>query len=103
MASVIEYGPVDIGGQSYVCPQHSLTFMVEEINATCSHNGHSARALTKLDQPILMLNQTSFTNYHRLGSTSTIQYKTDELPLPAQAPAPPQLPTQPPPQPPPQT
>jgi hypothetical protein len=92
VASVIEYGPVEIGERTYVCPLHSLTFMVEETNATCSHNGHSARAVTKLAQPVLMLNQTSFTNYHRLGSTSTILYKADELPLPGQdsspAPAP---------------
>jgi hypothetical protein len=83
VASVIEYGPVEIGERAYVCPLHSLTFMVEETNATCSHNGHSARATAKLAQPVLMLNQASFTNYHRLGSTSTIQYKTDDLPLPA--------------------
>jgi hypothetical protein len=92
VASVIEYGPVEIGERTYVCPLHSLTFMVEETNATCSHNGHSARAVSKLAQPVLMLNQTSFTNYHRLGSTSTIQYKTDDLPLPALDPAPPSAP-----------
>jgi hypothetical protein len=100
VASVIEYGPVEIGERNYVCPLHSLTFMVEETSATCSHNGHSLRSLTQLAQPVLMLNQTNFTNYHRLGSTSTILYKTDELPPPAQNPAPPQPPTQPPTQPP---
>jgi hypothetical protein len=59
VASVVEYGPVVIGDQTYICPLRSLTFSVMEHNA-CTHIG--------LVQP-LYLNRTKFTNYHRLGST----------------------------------
>jgi hypothetical protein len=62
--SIIEYSPIDIGERSYICPVRSLTTMVEESNA-CAAEHHNA----KMAQPILMINQTSFSEYHRLGST----------------------------------
>jgi hypothetical protein len=64
IASVIEYGPVEIGERSYICPVRSLATVVEEASA-CAAEHHSQ----KMAQPILMINQTSFTDYHRLGST----------------------------------
>lgn len=71
IASVIEYAPVAIGGRSYICPVRSLAFMVEDSNA-CAHHVRKA----KLMQPVTMLNQTSFTDYHRLGSSATIVPET---------------------------
>ena len=67
IASIIEYSPMVIGERSYICPVRSLATMVEESNA-CSARHHNP----KLAQPILMVNETSFTDYHRLGSTSHI-------------------------------
>jgi hypothetical protein len=64
IASVIEYGPVAIGGREYICPVRSLAFMVEDANS-CSTYSPKAKLL----QPVTMLNQTTFTDYHRLGST----------------------------------
>jgi hypothetical protein len=67
IASIIEYSPMEIGERSYICPVRSLATMVEETSA-CAARHHNP----KLAQPILMLNQTSFTDYHRLGSTARI-------------------------------
>jgi hypothetical protein len=75
IASVIEYAPVAIGGRSYICPVRSLAFMVEDSNG-CMHHLRKERLM----QPVTMLNQTSFTEYHRLGSSATI------VPGPAQPP-----------------
>jgi hypothetical protein len=80
IASVIEYAPVEIGGRSYVCPVRSLAFMVEDSNA-CMHHLRKERLM----QPVTMLNQTNFTDYHRLGSSATI------IPDPAQPPDPGQV------------
>jgi hypothetical protein len=75
IASIIEYSPMNIGERSYICPVRSLTTMVEESNA-CPTRHH----VPKQAQPILMLNQTSFTGYHRLGSTVRILGNSDGAP-----------------------
>lgn len=66
VASVIEYGPVEIGGRTYVCPLTSLAFSVQEVNG-CSVDTKHARIV----HPML-LNRTEFNDYHRLGSTARI-------------------------------
>lgn len=72
VASVIEYGPVEIGGRTYTCPLHSLAFSVEEIGICFRELKDQALVHNReLVQP-LILNQTTFTDYHRLGSTSRI-------------------------------
>jgi hypothetical protein len=72
VASVIEYGPVDIGGQTYICPLHSLAFSVEEVS-TCFRDLKDQALVHNrtLVQP-LILNRTTFHDYHRLGSTHKI-------------------------------
>jgi hypothetical protein len=77
IASIIEYSPMEIGERSYICPVRSLATMVEESSA-CAARHHNP----KLAQPILMLNQTSFTDYHRLGSTTRILGDGDSTPAP---------------------
>jgi hypothetical protein len=67
VASIIEYGPVVIGERSYICPVRSLATMVEEVGS-CSARHRNP----KLDQPILMINEAGFTDYHRLGSTARV-------------------------------
>lgn len=81
VASVTEYGPVNIGERVYISPLRSEAFMVEEPSANCAHNGHSH--LRRLDQPRLLLNQSTFSDFHRLGSAYKVFYKDEELPLPA--------------------
>jgi hypothetical protein len=68
---------MEIGERSYICPVRSLATMVEESSA-CAARHHNP----KLAQPILMLNQTSFTDYHRLGSTTQILVDSDSTPAP---------------------
>ena len=66
VASVIEYGPVILGQRTFICPRRSLAFSTQQI--ACPDRKH----VKKLDPPILFLNRTEFTAYHRLGSESTI-------------------------------
>ena len=63
VASVVEYGPVEIGGKTYICPLRSLAFSVEERN-TCTDEVHHSGVVKRM-----YLNRTTFTDYHRLGST----------------------------------
>lgn len=80
VASVIEYGPVDIGGRTYICPLHSLAFSVEEVS-TCFRNLKDQALVHNrtLVQP-LILNRTTFSDYHRLASTHKIITDAPETP-----------------------
>ncbi len=61
-ATSVQYGPVDIGGNSYICPVHSIA-----ISLTKSHAKGDMS-----DMEVLRINEVSFTDYHRFGSTSRI-------------------------------
>lgn len=74
VASVIDYGPVDIGGRTYICPVRSLAMSVEE-SGPCTGDIHNRSKVQPLN-----LNRTTFTNYHRLASTHRII--TDSPPTP---------------------
>jgi hypothetical protein len=58
----VQYGPVEIGGKSYICPVHSIA-----ISLTKSHAGGDMS-----DREILRINEVSFTDYHRFGSTTRL-------------------------------
>jgi hypothetical protein len=60
--SVVEYGPVKIGERTFICPLRSLAITRENP----ALNGHPN------DSPALMVNETRFTGYHRLGTTVRI-------------------------------
>lgn len=66
VASVIEYGPVKIGGQTYICPLRSLAFSIVESSA-CTQDMHNLSVVHPM-----FLNRTTFSDYHRLASTHTI-------------------------------
>lgn len=68
VSSVIEYGPVELGKHTYICPLRSVAFSVEQETA-CGTGKTRAR---RLSRPIVYLNRTQFTTYHRLGSDSNI-------------------------------
>jgi hypothetical protein len=58
-AMEVEYGPVDIGGQTYTCPVRSVAI---------------SQSKTRLggdmgDRTILRINEVTFTGYHRFGSS----------------------------------
>lgn len=55
----VEYGSVDIGGKSYICPVQSVA-----VSSARSYLVRDSRETT-----VHRLNQVVFTNYHRFGST----------------------------------
>ncbi len=75
VASIVEYSPTVIGDRSYICPVRSLTTTVERAKACMSRYHNPAMA-----HPTLMINEGSFTNYHRLGSTARILIDGVETP-----------------------
>jgi hypothetical protein len=79
IASIIEYSPMVIGERNYVCPVRSLATVVEEVGA-CAARHHNPR----LDQPVLWINASGFTDYHRLGSTARIVENGVDKPAPAE-------------------
>lgn len=72
VASVIEYGPVDIGDRTYICPIHSLSFSVEEVSSCFRDLKDQALVHNRTLVRPLILNRTTFSDYHRLGSTHKI-------------------------------
>lgn len=61
-AILVEYGPVEIAGSTYICPLRSIAL---------SKDMESPDTVTG-DAPSLRLNETHFTHYHRFGSTTRI-------------------------------
>lgn len=60
-AILVQYGPVKIGGDTFICPVRSLALSMGTYNAQAD----SEDATT-------WLNETLFTNYHRFASTTRI-------------------------------
>lgn len=61
-AIAVDYGPVEIGGRTYMCPVRSIAL---------------SKARTRLggdmsDRTVLRINEVTFTDYHRFGATSRI-------------------------------
>ena len=82
-AIVVQYGPVMIGDRNYICPIRSLAFSMEQ--AGTSGGGNSANASSKAvddawgspvshpdNSPVLLVNETRFSHYHRLGTSIRI-------------------------------
>ncbi|MDR3727207.1 MAG: VWA domain-containing protein [Terracidiphilus sp.] len=95
-ATVVEYGPVMIGDRSYICPVRSLAFSMEESQINARPTGGdtmigSNRAVDEAwgspasrpaNAPVLLVNETSFTHYHRLGTTVRMVADTPETATP---------------------
>ena len=99
-ATVVEYGPVSIGDRSFVCPVRSLAISVEEAGsntvagAVATNGGAWPTLKTGAPRgPLLLVNETAFTDYHRLGSTTRI---VADAPASDEEPQPPANPTSPP-------
>ena len=64
----IEYGPVDIGGRSYICPLHSVAMLH-------SHTAHQPAAISRSayrGKAKVFLNDIAFSKYRRFGSEMRI-------------------------------
>ncbi len=84
-ATMIEYGPVTLGDRRFICPVRSLAISLEPAALYgCGSSGQMALNGVGDDAawenskgqcgggPVLLVNETGFTNYHRLGSTTRI-------------------------------
>jgi hypothetical protein len=75
-ATLIEYGSVSIGNQSFICPVRALALSTQDAPAhpqAAASPGDWGNALSHpASGPSLLLNETRFTDYHRLAATSRI-------------------------------
>jgi len=84
-ATMIEYGLVILGDRRFICPVRSLAISLEPVGLYgCGSPGQMALNGVGDDaawenssgkcgnDPVLLVNETSFTHYHRLGSTTRI-------------------------------
>jgi len=58
----VQYGPVEIDGKSYICPVHSIAISLVKSQARGDMS----------DREIRRINEVSFIDYHRFGSSSRI-------------------------------
>jgi hypothetical protein len=58
----VQFGALEIGGKSYICPVQSVALSLTRVGSETS--------LSEWD--VLRINDVSFTNYHRFGSTITV-------------------------------
>ena len=83
--TMVEYGPVSIGDRQFICPVRSLALSMEQAWLSGSGNSKSSGANSGDTNsawqtvsssggytPILLVNETTFVNYHRLGTTTRI-------------------------------
>lgn len=84
LASVIEYGPMVIGDKRYICPLWSMALTEAQDNSNSFTPAVATDPYTGVNT-IVVVNETSFTNYHRLGSTTRIVTEA-EAPQPSEAP-----------------
>ena len=84
-ATMVEYGPVGVGSRNFILPVRSLALSVQEPGRN-GHAGPSGSNVAGVSnesewqgavsgvnrEPVLMLNETRFTDYHRLGATMRI-------------------------------
>ena len=83
--TVVEYGPVTIGERKFICPVRSLAVSVEKPSALQHDSaGPTARTASPVNPASLLINETSFTRYHRLGATVRVLADAPEAGSPQQ-------------------
>ena len=79
--TVVEYGPVTIGDRKFICPMRSLAISVEPggagsksmvLNGTGDDSAWETPLSGNRKAPVLLVNETRFANYHRLGTSMRI-------------------------------
>ncbi len=72
-ATVIEYGPVSIGDRKFICPLRSMNVWEGPAEWSPPSSEIPVASVQALEpKGTLYVNESSFTNYHRLGSTVRI-------------------------------
>jgi hypothetical protein len=80
-ATVIEYGPVVIGDRRFICPLRSMNLY----EGPAEFGPPPSELPTTVTEALLptgtlYVNETSFTSYHRLGSTVRILSEAEAAP-----------------------
>ncbi|HET6170028.1 MAG TPA: VWA domain-containing protein, partial [Terracidiphilus sp.] len=79
--TVVEYGPVTIGDRKFICPVRSLAVSLEPggagsksmaLNGTGDDSAWESPLSGNRKAPVLLVNETRFANYHRLGTSMRI-------------------------------
>jgi hypothetical protein len=86
-STIVEYGRVVIGDQAFICPVRSL--------AISSQQGPPPTEEDPQRRPIIAINETTFTQYHRLGSSARMiadGAPSEGVPLPRSGELPPPSP-----------
>jgi hypothetical protein len=79
--TVIEYGPVVIGDRKFICPLRSMNLYEGPAESGAPSSMLPVSVTESLiPSGTLHVNETSFTNYHRLGSTIRILPETEAPP-----------------------
>jgi VWFA-related protein len=83
--TVVEYGPVMIGDRKFICPLRSLAVSLEPggagsksmvLNGTGDDSAWESPLSGNRKAPVLLINETRFANYHRLGTSMRIVTNT---------------------------
>ena len=64
---MVEFGPVDIGGRSFICPRHSVVVTRERTVRPLSFWGLNFSVYGPYQT---LMNDTAYRNYHKFGSES---------------------------------
>jgi hypothetical protein len=83
-ATMIEYGPVEIGGKEYICPQHSVVFMRVRTVNTLNVLGQTFDIYAPYET---RLNDIVYTDYHKFGAEARMLPGFDIVPDAAASPA----------------
>jgi VWFA-related protein len=76
-AAMIEYGPVEIGGKEYICPQRSVVTMRVRTVTTLTNWGQTFDIYAPYET---RLNDIVYTNYHKFGAEARMLPGFDVIP-----------------------
>ncbi len=96
-AIAVEYGPVQLGERTTICPVRSLAFSMEPYAGNggggggastiasnkAVDNAWSSPASHAVQGPLVLVNESTFTRYHRLGATIRMVADAPETSAPA--------------------
>jgi hypothetical protein len=83
-AMMVEYGPVEIGGNRYICPQRSVVVMRVRTVSTLTVWNQTFDIYAPYE---MLLNDISYSNYHKFGAEARLLSGFGILPEGAPAPA----------------
>jgi hypothetical protein len=77
---MVEYGPVDIGGKSYICPMRSVSLAQGRSRKVVFRNAIEFDGSLSLGPQITRLNDVTFANYHLFRAEVRVLTEDDPAP-----------------------